>query len=89
MEGFLRYEFGGLIFGGAYFRNFMVDCVWLRLYLTPKGFYVDIFVYTTMANNIILPFHPELHLNLVRPKLHSAPNDEYSYHLYRTKPGLF
>ena len=22
--GFLRYEFGGLIFGGAYFRNFMV-----------------------------------------------------------------
>ena len=24
MESFLRYEFGGLIFGGAYFRNFMV-----------------------------------------------------------------
>ena len=23
-EGFLHYEFGGLIFGGAYFRNFMV-----------------------------------------------------------------
>ena len=23
-EGFLRYEFGGLIFGGAYFRNFAV-----------------------------------------------------------------
>ena len=23
-EGFLRYDFGGLIFGGAYFRNFMV-----------------------------------------------------------------
>ena len=23
-EGFLRYQFGGLIFGGAYFRNFMV-----------------------------------------------------------------
>ena len=22
--GFLRYEFGGLIFGGAYFRNFTV-----------------------------------------------------------------
>ena len=21
-EGFLRYDFGGLIFGGAYFRNF-------------------------------------------------------------------
>ena len=21
-EGFLRYEFGGLIFGGAYFQNF-------------------------------------------------------------------
>ena len=24
MEGFLRYHFGGLIFGGAYFRNFTV-----------------------------------------------------------------
>ena len=24
-EGFLRYEFGGLIFGGAYFRNFTVS----------------------------------------------------------------
>ena len=24
MEGFLRYQFGGLIFGGAYFRNFTV-----------------------------------------------------------------
>ena len=24
MEGFLRYRFGRLIFGGAYFRNFMV-----------------------------------------------------------------
>ena len=24
-EGFLRYQFGGLIFGGAYFRNFTVS----------------------------------------------------------------
>ena len=23
-EGFFRYQFGGLIFGGAYFRNFTV-----------------------------------------------------------------
>ena len=23
-EGFLRHDFGGLIFGGAYFRNFTV-----------------------------------------------------------------
>ena len=23
-EGFFRYDFGGLIFGGAYFRNFTV-----------------------------------------------------------------
>ena len=23
-DGFLRYQFGGLIFGGAYFRNFTV-----------------------------------------------------------------
>ena len=27
MEGFLRYEFGGLIFRGAYFRNFMVQAL--------------------------------------------------------------
>ena len=28
MEGFLPYDFGGLIFGGAYFQNFTViaDC---------------------------------------------------------------
>ena len=31
-EGFLRYEFGGLIFGGAYFRNFTV----LRMSLSLK-----------------------------------------------------
>ena len=24
-EGFLRFEFGGLLFGGAYFRNFTVS----------------------------------------------------------------
>ena len=24
-EGFLRYRFGGIIFGGAYFRNFTVN----------------------------------------------------------------
>ena len=24
-EGFLRYDFGGLIFGGAYFRNFTLS----------------------------------------------------------------
>ena len=28
MESFSRYGFGGLIFGGAYFRNFMV-LLWL------------------------------------------------------------
>ena len=30
MEGFLRYEFGEIIFGGAYFRNFifiLVECL--------------------------------------------------------------
>ena len=32
-EGFLRYRFRGLIFGGAYFRNFTV-CVWI---LGPGG----------------------------------------------------
>ena len=29
-EVFLRYDFGGLIFGGAYFRNFTVSlCIWV------------------------------------------------------------
>ena len=28
-EGFLRNEFGGLIYGGAYFRNFTVFCLLL------------------------------------------------------------
>ena len=27
-EGFLRYDFGGLIFGGAYFRNVTVFAYW-------------------------------------------------------------
>ena len=29
-EGVLSYRFGGLIFGGAYFRNFTVICFTLR-----------------------------------------------------------
>ena len=34
MEGFLRYEFWGLIFGGAYFRNFTVSFrTWEKNYL--------------------------------------------------------
>ena len=32
-EGFLRYRFGGLIHGGAYFRNFMVIVQFLSLLL--------------------------------------------------------
>ena len=35
-EGFLRYDFVGLIFGGAYFRNFMVySCLPTVLFLLP------------------------------------------------------
>ena len=34
-EGFLRYRFGGLIFGGAYFRNFTVSICYLLL-MTPN-----------------------------------------------------
>jgi len=38
-EGFLRYEFGGLIFGGAYFRNFTVfpNEDWDLVHQTPLG----------------------------------------------------
>ena len=32
-EGFLRYRFGGLIFGGAYFWNFTVNSHYYRLSL--------------------------------------------------------
>ena len=32
MGGFLRYEFGGLIHGGAYFRNFMVFHPLMKVY---------------------------------------------------------
>ena len=31
MEGFLHYEFGGLILGGAYFRNFTVSTMYFQL----------------------------------------------------------
>ena len=26
-DGFLRYKFGGLVFGGAYFRNFTLELI--------------------------------------------------------------
>ena len=32
-EGFLRYEFGGLIFGGAYFRNYLYRGLFSAYYL--------------------------------------------------------
>ena len=35
-EGFLRYEFWGLINGGAYFRNFTVLCNMRMLHNTVK-----------------------------------------------------
>ena len=37
-EGFLRYEFGGLIHGGAYFWNFTV-CQWTGCKLIPGAFH--------------------------------------------------
>ena len=33
-EGFLRYRLGGLIFGGAYFRNFTVFCQFAKTYMS-------------------------------------------------------
>ena len=36
-EGFLRYRFGGLIFGGAYFRTFTVTDLSCLRCLTVKG----------------------------------------------------
>ena len=35
-EGFLRYDIGGLIFGGAYFRNFTA-CHTTEAHLTERG----------------------------------------------------
>ena len=54
MEGFLRYEFGGFIFGGAYFRNFTV-CQYLQGFHNYKK-----------INNIFLKF---LHDLLRMPKI--------------------
>ena len=34
-EGFLPYQFGGLIFGGAYFRNFTVVLILGSIFLGP------------------------------------------------------
>ena len=56
MDGFLCYEFGGLIFGGAYFRNFSV-------YLLKYGGYLQhftqrktlsLFCFITLTDMIIL-----------------------------------
>ena len=38
MEGFLHYRFGGLIHGGAYFRNFTVA---YNKYLSKPSFFSD------------------------------------------------
>ena len=48
MEGFLRYEFGGFIFGGAYSRNFTV-CQYLQGFYNYKK-----------INNIFLKFLHDL-----------------------------
>ena len=39
-EGFLRYQFGGLIHGGAYFRNFTV-CPNSKIFTVSSSFYVS------------------------------------------------
>ena len=45
-EGFLCYEFGGLIFGGAYFRNFMVynsqSCIEISSLLVCKRWHFSL-----------------------------------------------
>ena len=40
-EGFLRYRFGGLIFGGAYFRNFTLS--FTKRQEIPKFFLITLF----------------------------------------------
>ena len=39
MEGFLHYRFGGLIHGGAYFRN-LTEFLFETLHLTPRDIFV-------------------------------------------------
>ena len=51
MEGFLRYEFGGLIFGGAYFRNFTVTKVFI-IDLFYSKIIKDFFKDQTLASGI-------------------------------------
>ena len=46
-EGFLRYDFGGLIFGGAYFRNVTVVFYSLTVDVVFSCFYCLFFFFLT------------------------------------------
>ena len=51
-EGFLRYEFGGLIFGEAYFRNFTVSLKRLDQFFL-KSLHIIFIMYITMFETYI------------------------------------
>ena len=68
-EGFLRYRFGGLIFGGAYFRNFTV-CY--RNTLSESWFYfakwvINITPICVITDTIIYPFRLKYHFIIMSP----------------------
>ena len=48
-EGFLRYRFGGLIFGGAYFRNFTVyHFCQVQIEVSEKAIFSDLSFHTNL-----------------------------------------
>ena len=59
MEGFWDYEFGGLIFGGAYLRNIMVLCPCYNMNCTPLGptyyqYFLSALITLYVRNSIIM-----------------------------------
>ena len=64
-EGFLRYDFAGLIFGGAYFRNFTVLAFCSLCFLAPlrrcfgtmstysAKAHTDVFIIRTLASPVL------------------------------------
>ena len=57
MEGFLRYDFGGLIHGGAYFRNFMELemklCIYFKDFYSIKQTFITISTLQFWVRNLV------------------------------------
>ena len=66
-EGFLGYEFGGLILGGAYFRNFMVFIINTKIIVMYKN--SEYSIRQTEKNPLQYRFGPQWHCDTEGSKL--------------------